>query len=258
MGSKHDLRQVKENVYWRSIYSLSVLNMWSQHDSHQVKVFVYWLLTCSLSLLNIDSKSLRQLQAFVYCRSTYSLSVLNMISKHDWRQLNKFIYWRSTCGLLNLYKATKNYSLQQNKFVNWPICSEYGLQTWLEKTQKIGVLALDLGLISRECFRNLPCVQGWNSCFGALLAAYLCWICVPNMTSSTENNPELALDLRPNSDECTLETLNAPTEVIHVQALEMQCNQWLIWSRDNNGTKRGIRVLVLEIQPLRSHNGLET
>jgi len=45
------------------------------------------------------------------------------------------------------------------------------------------------------------------------------------MTSSTENNPELALDLRPNSDECTLETLNAPTEVIHVQALEMQCNQ---------------------------------
>jgi len=99
--SKHDLRQLKKFVYWRSTNSstrsLTVRNRGSKHDFLQLKNVVNELSTYSLCAESVMNKAwkhdLLRVMKFMYWRSTCCFSLLNMGSKHDLRQLKEFVYF---------------------------------------------------------------------------------------------------------------------------------------------------------------------
>jgi len=80
------------------------------HSAHASlgTTLVYWRSTWSLSVLNMGSKTvLRQMMKFVNWRNTCSLLVVNIASKHETRQLKKSVYWFTICSLFVLNMASK-------------------------------------------------------------------------------------------------------------------------------------------------------
>jgi hypothetical protein len=105
-------------VYWRSNFSLSMLNMNAKRDSCRTKEFVNCLSKYSLSMRKMGSKNtLRQLKKFLICLSTCNTFVLDMGSKFATTK-KKNAYSRSVYNPSVPNVVVKQDSRQKKKEIN--------------------------------------------------------------------------------------------------------------------------------------------